>query len=366
MRICFISDAGSVHTIKWCEYFHSLGYEISVISLRPGEINNTKVYAFQEADFNEKSDFRKLWYLTYTSRVKKFLEEIQPDIIHVHYVTSYGILGALSGFHPCVMSVWGTDIQEFPKKSFLHRKLVEFNLSRADAIWSPSHALKRLTQQYTDKDVKVTPFGVNTDEFRPISELKDTKDYIIGTVKALERRYGIEYMIEAFAMVKKKHSLENFKLEIAGIGSLLDEFKALCVHLGVEEDVTFLGFLTKEEVIAAFNRFKIAIFPSNEEGFGVAAVEAQACGTPAIVSNVGGLPESTNPGVTSLLAESKNAASFAVAIEELYFDETKRQKMAIAAREFVVEKYDIRDNFAYADQLNLELIEQAREKKRRG
>lgn len=354
MKICYISDAGSVHTIKWCDFFAERGYSISVISLRHADIPNATVYGFEEKDFTQ-SDLSKLKYLTYTNRVKQILREVQPDIIHAHYITSYGALAALSGFHPCVMTVWGTDVQEFPKKSWAHRKLVEFNLKRADAIWTVSHALKNLTCPYTDKPIEVTPFGVNIDEFRPIPELKQGEEYVIGTVKALEPRYGIETMIEAFALIKKRHNMEHLKLEIAGIGSLKNDLIALSERLGVGDDVRFLGFLTKQGVIEAFNRFKIAIFPSIEEGFGVAAVEAQACGTPAVVSNIGGLPESTLPGETSILANVKDPESFANAIESLLFDEEKRRSMEIRAREFVVENYDIRDNFAYADTLYREL-----------
>ena len=55
MKICYLSDASSVHTIKWCEYFKNKGHQISVISLGDGEISGVKVYSLKEKGFKEKS-----------------------------------------------------------------------------------------------------------------------------------------------------------------------------------------------------------------------------------------------------------------------------------------------------------------------
>ena len=88
MKICYLSDASSVHTIKWCEYFKNKGHQISVISLGDGEISGVKVYSLKEKGFRKRSDLSKLKYIKKRKEIKDILNLEKPDIIHVHYATS--------------------------------------------------------------------------------------------------------------------------------------------------------------------------------------------------------------------------------------------------------------------------------------
>lgn len=119
MKICFLSDANSIHTKKLCAFFKDRGHEVYVISLNEGVIPNVKVYSFDVSldKIRNKNNLKKLEYLTYRKKVKKLIREINPDIVHAHYATSYGFLGALSNFHPYVLSVWGSDVFDFPRKT---------------------------------------------------------------------------------------------------------------------------------------------------------------------------------------------------------------------------------------------------------
>ena len=100
-------------------------------------------------------------------------------------------------------------------------------------------------------------------------------------------------------------------------------------------------------VVKEFQNFDIAVFPStlDSESFGVAAVEAEACGTPVVVSDVGGLMESTNPGVTSLVAKKNSVEDLADKIEKLVIDDELRLNMGKEARKFVEDNYSLEENF---------------------
>ncbi len=351
MKICFLSDSGSGHTIKWCRNLMERGHEVRVISLRNMDIPGVPVYALNETDVKMRSDFQKLSYITHIQKVRRKIREWQPDILHAHYLTSYGLLGALSGFRPLITSVWGTDIQEFPQKSKLHEGVVRFNLARADAVWATSRALAERTRPYTKKEISVTPFGVDMDIFKPL-DLPPSDDYIIGSVKALETRYGMDHLIRAFGMVKRKHDLPGLKLEIAGIGTKEEAFRQLAEETGFGDDITFLGYVSPPpKVTEVFNRFRFAVYPSMEEAFGVATVEAQACGLPVIVSDVGGLPEVSGPGETSLLVPPGDPEALARAMETFIFDEETRLAMAQRSRDYVLQRYEIKDTFDHIENL---------------
>lgn len=356
MKICYLSDANNYHTQKWCDYFVKKGYEIHVISLQPGKIPGAKVYAFDESNFNERSEASKLSYMRHRGRVRRLVHQIQPDILHAHYATSYGMLGASARYHPLIISVWGSDVYDFPTSGPIHRWFLRQNLKPADMIMSTSKDMARVTSVYTDKDIKVTPFGVNVDVFKPLDHIEKEADFVVGAVKTLLPNYGIDSLINGFDIFRKRHPEGKFRLEIAGTGPQEGVLRAQVKDLGLEDMVVFLGFITMEEVAEAFNRMDVTVIPSSIESFGVSAVEAQACGTPVIASNVGGLPEATYPGVTSILIEPKNPAMIADALDELYLDPDKLERMSAACRPFVLDHYNIEDNFAYVDRLYQELV----------
>lgn len=348
MKICYLAPANNPHTIKWCKYFKLKGHDIHLISFVPGEIEGIHIHNIVfEKGIENKNYFSKLKYLLQINKIKKIIKDIEPDIIHAHYATSYGIIGALSNSHPYVLSVWGSDVYDFPQISPIHKQFIKFNLKKADYILSTSKDMKKETEKYTDKSIEVTPFGVDIYKFKPLPGLKDHKQFVIGTVKTLKPKYGIEYLIKAFKILKDKFPQENLKLKIAGKGEQEEELKNLCEDLQIQQDVEFLGFLSEDEVIGTFNTFDVAVFPSvlDSESFGVAAVEAQACGLPVIISNVGGLPEATSPNNTSLVVEKKNEKELAKALEKIMVDENLRQTLSTNARDFVLKNYNIEDNF---------------------
>ena len=358
MKICYLADINSAHTHKWLNYFKNKGYDIHVISLGSGEYEGVTVHSLDINDIvmKKSSDKNKLQYFKKIKRVKELVNEIKPDILHAHYATSYGLLGALAGYHPYVISVWGSDVYDFPVKSPIHKMMVKYNLKKADYVFSTSNVMKEETKKYTNKDIEVTPFGVDINRFVPNRIEKD--EVVIGTIKTLEEKYGIQYLVKAFKVVKDKNPNMNLELRIGGKGSQEEYLKDLCKELKIEQDVTFLGFVNPDDVVKEFQNFDIAVFPStlDSESFGVAAVEAESCGTPIVVSDVGGLMESTKPGVTSLVAKKADVEDLADKINALVIDEDLRKNMGKAARKFVEDNYSLEDNFDYVDDLYKKII----------
>lgn len=358
MKICYLADAGSVHTKKWCNYFVNKGYEVTVISLNYGEIDGVRVYnlGLDLQDIQRKGILHKMKYMIQVLKVIKIVREIKPDILHAHYASSYGLLGALCFYKPYVLSAWGSDIYEFPNMNIICKNIIKFNLFRADKILSTSNAMAEEIEKYTSKPIEVTPFGVDLNLFKDKGKRKSKNDCItIGTVKTLESNYGIDYLIKAFAVVKKK--VENVKLEIAGRGSQREYLEELAKDLDIDKDVNFLGYLSQEEVADTFNNCDIAVFPSCEiESFGVAAVEAQACGVPVVTTNVGGLVEAAKPGYSSIVVEKKSVKCLAKALLTLINNERLRIQMGQNGIKYVKEHYNIEDNFEIVDSIYREIL----------
>ena len=352
MKILILSHSNSTHTVKWVNALINSGIKIKLFSFYAPE---SDYYNFSQENIvfhlNLNKDLRlnkniisKLVYLKAINKVRKLIADFKPDILHAHYASSYGLVGAMSFFHPFVLSVWGEDIYNFPRKSFFHKTIIKNNLNKADKILSTSNVMKFETLKYTSKEIFVTPFGIDTKQFysQKVKSLFDPDSLVIGTVKALEIKYGIEYLIKAFYLLKKKFPDESLKLLIVGKGSQENYLKQLVKELNVENDTLFTGFIDQNSVHEYQNMLDISVSVSidDSESFGVAIIEASACEKPVVVSNMGGLPEVVEDGKTGFVVESKNPEMIVDAISKLIENPELRIEMGKNGRERVLELYD--------------------------
>lgn len=353
MRICFIAPASNYHTVKWSRWFSERGHEVHVISFIDAEIQGVKVHFIDPGVAASDSDSKKLKYLLHFRDVRKLVHMIDPDVVNAHYATSYGAVTALSGIKGYALSVWGSDIYDFPLKSPLHKLLLKFSLKRAGLIFSTSKAMAEETHKYTDKNIEITPFGVDMNLFNPSKKEKSNGKFVVGTVKALTPKYGIDSMLYALAEVVEKRPDIPITARIAGKGPKEDEYKRLASELGIDHVVTWLGFISQEKAAYEWANMDIGIIASTleSESFGVSAVEAEACGTAVIISDIPGLMEATKPGITSMVFERMNSGQLANAIIALYDDEELRKSMGHAGRLFVQERYELNQCFTKIEKL---------------
>lgn len=270
-----------------------------------------------------------------------------PDILHAHYATSYALVAALAGFQPFIVSVWGSDVYIYPKKSRLNRFIVEYSLKRADKILSTSHVMAKECSRYTGKPIEITPFGVDASLFRRDKEYsKDSSKFVIGSVKSLAPNYGTEYLIRAFEIVLRNNPQLDCRLELVGKGPDEMRLKELTKELGIAEKVFFRGFVEQSELAKIYSGFSIACYLSNSESFGVSAIEAMACECPVVASNADGFTEVIEDGVTGVIVPKCNPQAAAEAIQRFINNPSEIDKMGKAARERVCRLYKWSDNVA--------------------
>jgi L-malate glycosyltransferase len=325
MKILLLADINSSHTKKWVQALTIHGIEVSVFSLTA----------------QVGSDISKLSYFSASKEVKRKIAEFKPDIVHAHYATSYGLLGRKSGFHPLVISCWGSDVMDFPKKSFLHRWILKKNLSSADKILATSKTLVDAIHAVVKKDVEITPFGVDTEVFKPLGSGEKT-GLTIGTIKSLEKVYRIDMLIEAFARAKK--DFPALKLQIVGQGSQRSSLEQLVERLGLKEDVLFKGAVPHAEIALLHNALDIFVNVSDYESFGVSVLEAMACSKPVVVSNTGGLAEIVKDDSVGYKIPVNDVNALVKKLLLLIDNETLRKKMGENARQWVMNQYEWKNN----------------------
>jgi glycosyltransferase involved in cell wall biosynthesis len=358
MKIFILANVNSIHAVRWADALANRDIEIFFFSLSKLEgdnpfkdIENIQLYTFSfEEKFtkNDNSGISKWRYLKVLPTLKEKIRGFNPDILHAHYISGYGTLGALSGFHPFVASVWGSDIFDFPNKSLLHKKLIEFNLKRADKILSTSKIMAKETNKYTDKEVLVTPFGIDMEQFRPmkVQSIFREEDIVIGTIKAMEIEYGIDTLVKSFKKLSDKYNKLPLKLLIVGGGNLEEELQQLVINLHLSDKTVSTGKVDFKDIPKYHNMLSIFVALSNSESFGVAIIEASACGIPVIVSDVGGLPEVVEDGITGFIVPPKDDETAMIAMEKLILDDVLRKKLGKNGRKRVKEYFNWDDNVA--------------------
>lgn len=344
-RILFLADADSSHTMKWAIGLHERGLQIAIFSLRKcssawnENYPAIKIYdadAYAKQKFGQ-SDASKVSYLKFTDAVKNIIAEFKPDIVHAHYATSYGLLGVKTKFHPLIISAWGSDVFEFPEKSILHRYVVKRNLRKADAVFSTSEVMKKQIQNLGRNDVAVTPFGIDLRTFKPNPHRMFGDAKVVGTVKTLEQHYGIDLLIQSFAIVKSKY-LKPLKLVICGDGSQRKALEQIAATSGCKDDIIFTGSIPQNDVPKYLNAFDVFANLSRRESFGVSILEAMACGIPVVASNADGPKEITENGRYASQVEVGETA--AESILRLLENEDASSALAVEALEHVKRKYN--------------------------
>lgn len=352
MKICFLAPANSAHTKKWCKYFTGKNHEVHVISFVDADIENVVVHYVSTGAQADSGDLNKLKYLSKAGEVRRIVSEINPDIINVHYATSYGTVAALAGLKNYVLSVWGSDVYDFPNRSILHKALLKFSLRKAKYLFSTSRAMADEAAKYTDKSFEITPFGVDTGLFSPVNRQRgDDGKFIIGTVKSLSRVYGIDYIIKAASIIMHEHPDIPLELRIAGKGPDEAMFRDLASELKVDTITSWLGFIAPQEAADEWANMDVAVIPSLSESFGVAAVEAQACATPVVVSDIPGLMEATKPDLTSIVVPKQDERAIADAIVTLYNNNDMRREMGLSGRKYAEDNFEIAACFEKVENL---------------
>ncbi len=165
-------------------------------------------------------------------------------------------------------------------------------------------------------------------ELKNIYNIKREKNLVLY-VGRIKRYKSIDHLLKAVNIIKSDIPV---KLAIVGAGDALEELKNLACELNLEVD--FKGFVSEEEKYEMYQKARVIVQPSIKEGWGLTAIEAQACGTPVICANSPGLRETLIDGKTGYLYDYGNITELAKKIKDILTDDTKWLEFSNSAIEW--------------------------------
>ena len=342
MRIVMVANATAVHLRRWAAAYRDAGHDVTVVSIRSSEIPGVDVRTVCVGPTNSPSTvWTLLSYAKLALSVRRIIRSCDPDVVNPHFVTTSGTLARIAGVHPIVLTAWGSDIvpADGHRARPLVRRINRWAIGGAERVTAASRFLADWVRRTApDASVEVVPFGVDTAVFRPLGE-GDGDVQVVGVVKSLEHRYGIDGFIRAIPKVLR--TVPDARFVIAGGGTLGPSLHALAAELGVSDRLTFLGRVPHEDVPSVVAGLSVAVNPTVvPESFGVAVLEASSCAVPVVATDVGGVPEVCVDRVTGIMVRPNDPGQMAAAIVELLGDASLRSSMGDAGRRYVVANFE--------------------------
>lgn len=262
------------------------------------------------------------------------------DIVHGESFPSGWPITITKWFYgmPVLITLHETRFQKFVKKALL-RPWIKLLYIGVDHIFANSLPQAEAARRVAAPD-KVEPYvnACDTKIFHRTAPAfsQPGKKILVCSARLIPKK-GVRHAIEAMPAILARHPCH---LYIVGEGILREELDGLVAELKLKDDVTFLGKRPNTEMPPFLSSGDVALVPSFYEETSIAALEAMACETPVAASRIGGLPQIVEDRVGGALFEAGNAADIAEKVIWLLGQD--REKMGKAARQRVMDKWDVR------------------------
>ena len=214
--------------------------------------------------------------------------------------------------------------QKWKKIFYYLEKLMYQKADKIICVSQDTASVLKKEYQIKKSKTAVIPNGVNLSYFEPLKNIKKESKGLIF-VGRLDKRKGIDWLIEAVPLIKRK--IPRVKLFVAGGGKFRNELEKEVVNHKLEKNIVFLGFIRDEELSEWYNRAEATIIPSVFEGFGIIAIESMACGTPVLATNVQGIREIIDDGKNGILVNYGNKKALAEKAIKLLKNKSLRDKL---------------------------------------
>ena len=278
------------------------------------------------------------------------LRRIEADVIHAHLPTPYTADIACYMAHrrgiPCVLTyhndIIGRGINGYIASAY-NRLLLNRTLKNANGIISTQQRYIEMSphlKRFSGK-ISVIPCGVDTNRFRKLPiEKRENFIFFLGMMNRYHGYKGLDWLLETLPQVKRE--IPGIKLIVGGRGEMITVYRQKVKSLGLEDEVEFHGFIPDERLVEYYNRCSVFVLPSissAQEGFGMVLLEALACGTPVVTTDIVGIAADVQKNNTGIVVQPEIDWQLAAAIVEILKDRKAAEEMGDRGRKLVKEKY---------------------------
>ena len=318
-HLCLFGDATSPHTRRWATEMRARGFRVSLVTARPQPLEGVEQRVLKPVE-------RSRQWLLRVGEAHRHVAALAPDIVHAHYVTSYGYLAARCARQPLVMTAWGSDILVTPRKSRALRWLTGWTLRRAQLITGDSADLLEEIGRYRPPGaVQMVHWGADMALFHP-AEWAKKPPFRILSLRSWEPNYHIDTVIRAVALLRERLPVQPLALDLLGGGPQEAELRALVRSLGLDDLVVFHGRVGDTAMVAALHACKVSVSVPESDATSVSVLESMACGVPVVASD---LPANRQwiGSQAGMLVPPSDPVALATAMQRLCLDDAEAQRI---------------------------------------
>jgi glycosyltransferase involved in cell wall biosynthesis len=278
--------------------------------------------------------------------VVRMLRKHHIDVVNIHFAGPAFVCFAFCRWLlpiKLVISVHGTDVAPFSEGEDRSSPALRTLLKAADLIVGPSWAfLRKCNELLTSLSARqiVIHNGIDLRELDPPAAAPESRgeerDFILSVASHDEWK-GLDILIRAMALLKEQG--QTRRLVLAGDGPLRSKLEELTAALGLGKQIEFIGFQSRSSVARLLNDCTLFVLPSRYESFGIAIVEALACGKPVVATAVDGIPEIIEHDRNGILVEPGDAPALAAAIQRVLGDAELRERLGRSGRLRVEDRF---------------------------
>jgi glycosyltransferase involved in cell wall biosynthesis len=274
------------------------------------------------------------------------IKQVKPDLIHAGPIQRSAFLVALTGFRPLVSMSWGYDLLHDVNINAFWRWATLYTLHHSAAMLGDCDTIRHLAVSYGIPNNRIVtfPWGVDLHHFNVASsEHSNLSTFSLLSTRGFESIYGIDVLARAFVIAARKRP--ELHLTMLGNGSQASAIRQTFLVGAVYDRVHFPGQVTYADLPSHYQKADLYISASRSDGTSISLLEAFACGTPAIVSDIPGNQEWVTPGEIGWLFPDGNAEALASEILNAFEQRQILPEMGHKARKLAESRADWEKNF---------------------
>lgn len=348
----------SIHLRKWVEpFFNDDHFEVLVTAFS----SDAKISVLEKIPvIFVKNSFGRAGYLLTIPKFKKVLQRFKPDIVHAHFVSSYGYVASSLGFHPLVLSAWGSDITVSAKDP-IRRWFAKQALIRADVVNFAGEYLKTLAIKKMNFPVSkksyVFQYGISMKEICNYSKPMESRErYTIISPRGFREIYNVENQLRAMKVVLSRYP--QAKMFMCGEGNEDMRRKAaeLMNLLGISQSVTISNKIEQQKLWGHLGKSWLFLSVPHEDGTPLSLLEAMALGIFPIVSNIPPNQEWIKNGINGFLVDKDDPSDIADAIVKAFESEKLFEEAKSLNSKLVSERADYSKNISRMKRIYINLL----------
>jgi glycosyltransferase involved in cell wall biosynthesis len=373
LNILYIGDPAAIHVQRWLRYFVQKGHIVHLVPHPDSGASNSESslqgvqihHAQKHIPKKLQGFYKKYLILKDILLCQQILKKYPIDLIHSHYISACGWIGAALNFHPFVLTAWGSDINVDPHRNIFYQKLSQFALRRADLITANSDDLATKIVALTDQAREVAviqggletdrfPFQRGNDELRQRLGLKD--ELVVISTRVLGKVYNLDILVRAIPIVRKAMPGVKFLFVYRGSSDQEQGLRKLIDEVGAANSAILIGAVENSRIAEYYHLADIFVSITSSEGMPGSLTEAMACGAVPVVSDLPVIRDWMRPNINGLIVPVRDVEATAKAIVSLLLNPEKRVEIAERNRKLVIKKFDVRQWMLKMENIYYELV----------